>query len=114
MASRCSWCGDDPLYVKYHDEEWGIPVHDDRVLFEFLILESAQAGLSWISILRRRENYREAFLGFDPEKVSKLRQEDVETLMKNEGIIRNRKKIESAIGNAKIFLDIQKGLWQLR
>ncbi len=108
MASRCSWCGDDPLYVKYHDEEWGIPVHDDRVLFEFLILESAQAGLSWISILRRRENYREAFLGFDPEKVSKLRQEDVETLMKNEGIIRNRKKIESAIGNAKIFLDIQK------
>lgn len=108
MASRCSWCGDDPLYVKYHDEEWGIPVHDDRVLFEFLILESAQAGLSWISILRRRENYREAFLGFDPEKVSKLRQEDVETLMKNEGIIRNRKKIESAIGNAKIFLEIQK------
>lgn len=108
MTNRCSWCGEDPLYVKYHDEEWGVPVYDDRVLFEFLILESAQAGLSWISILKRRENYREAFLGFDPKKVSKLTEDDVESLVKNEGIIRNRKKIESAIGNAKVFLDIQK------
>jgi len=108
MTTRCSWCGDDPLYVKYHDEEWGVPVYDDRVLFEFLILESAQAGLSWISILKRRENYREAFHGFDPERVAKMTQDDVEELIKNEGIIRNRKKIESAIGNARAFLDIQK------
>lgn len=106
--NRCSWCGDDPLYVKYHDEEWGKPVHDDRVHFEFLILESAQAGLSWITILRRRENYREAFADYNPEVVATFNEEDVERLMQNEGIIRNRKKIEAAIGNAKAFLEIQR------
>lgn len=105
--NRCSWCGDDPLYVKYHDEEWGKPVHDDRIHFEFLVLESAQAGLSWITILRRRENYREAFAQFDPKVVASFTEDDVERLMLNEGIIRNRKKIEAAIGNAKAFLEIQ-------
>lgn len=106
--TRCSWCGTDPLYVKYHDEEWGKEVHDDRVLFEFLILESAQAGLSWITILRKRENYREAFAGFDPLLVAQFTQEDVERLLQNSGIIRNRQKIEAAINNAKRFLEVQK------
>lgn len=105
---RCSWCGNDPLYVKYHDEEWGKPVHDDLVHFEFLILESAQAGLSWITILRKREAYRKAFAEFDPKKVALFDESDVERLMQNAGIIRNRKKIEAAIGNAKAFLEIQK------
>ncbi len=105
---RCAWCGDDPLYVKYHDEEWGKPVHDDRVHFEFLILESAQAGLSWITILRKREAYRLAFAGFDPEKVAQFTQADVERLMADSGIVRNLRKIEAAINNARIFLDIQK------
>lgn len=105
--TRCTWCGTDPLYVKYHDEEWGKEVHDDRVLFEFLILESAQAGLSWLTILRRRENYRKAFSGFDPLKVSKYTQEDVDRLMQDSGIIRNRLKIEAAINNAKLFLKVQ-------
>ena len=106
--TRCSWCGTDPIYVKYHDEEWGVPVHDDRVLFEFLILESAQAGLSWITILRRRDGYRKAFADFDAEKVSKFTPEDVERLMQYPGIIRNRLKIMAAISNAKHFLEIQK------
>jgi len=106
--NRCTWCGDDPLYVKYHDEEWGKPVHDDRVHFEFLVLESAQAGLSWITILRRREAYKEAFASFDPIEVAKFTEDDVERLMLNAGIIRNRRKIEAAIGNAKVFLEIQK------
>lgn len=105
---RCAWCGDDPLYVQYHDEEWGKPVHDDRVHFEFLVLESAQAGLSWITILRKREAYREAFAQFDPVRVAGFTQDDVERLMENAGIVRNRRKIEAAITNAQIFLDIQK------
>ncbi|TZF86268.1 DNA-3-methyladenine glycosylase I (plasmid) [Pedobacter sp. BS3] len=105
---RCGWCGTDPLYVKYHDEEWGKEVHDDRILFEFLVLESAQAGLSWITILKRRENYREAFAGFDPVKVAQFTEKDVERLMQDTGIIRNRMKIEAAITNARLFLDIQK------
>ena len=106
--TRCLWPGTDPLYIKYHDEEWGKEVHDDRILFEFLILESAQAGLSWITILRKRENYRRAFAGFDPVKVSEFGAEDVERLMQDAGIIRNRLKIQAAITNAKLFLQVQK------
>lgn len=105
---RCSWSGSDPLYCKYHDEEWGIPVHDDRKLFEMLILEGAQAGLSWITILRKRENYRNAFDNFDPFLVSRYNSKKVKELLKNEGIVRNRLKIESAIQNAKIFLEVKK------
>ena len=105
--TRCSWCGTDPLYVKYHDEEWGKEVHDDKVLFEFLILESAQAGLSWITILKRREGYRKAFADFDATKVAKFTAEDVERLMQDTGIIRNRLKIQAAITNARLFLNIQ-------
>lgn len=105
---RCSWCGTDPLYVKYHDEEWGKKVHDDKILFEFLILESAQAGLSWITILRRREGYRKAFANFDVNKVAAFTNADVERLMQDEGIIRNRLKILTAINNAKLFIGIQK------
>src|SRR6201996_9306445 len=105
---RCSWCGTDPLYMKYHDEEWGKVTHDDKVLFEFLVLESAQAGLSWITILRRRENYRRAFAGFDVHKVAAFTNEDVERLMQDEGIIRNRLKILAAIKNAQLFIELQK------
>lgn len=104
---RCDWCGTDPLYQQYHDEEWGVPVTDDLGQFEFMILESAQAGLSWITILRKRENYRAAFAQFDPERVARFTQKDVERLMANPGIVRNRLKIESAITNAQHFLDIQ-------
>jgi DNA-3-methyladenine glycosylase I len=104
---RCAWAGTDPLYVEYHDKEWGVPVHDDRKLFEFLILEGAQAGLSWITILRKRENYRKAFAGFDPAKISKFGKAKIESLMKNAGIIRNRLKIESAVTNARAFLAVQ-------
>lgn len=104
---RCPWCGDDELYVKYHDEEWGVPVHDDRKHFEFLVLESAQAGLSWITILRRRENYRRAYAGFDPRVVAKYDEKKIEAMMKDEGIIRNIRKIESSINNARRFLEIQ-------
>jgi len=104
---RCSWCGTDPLYMKYHDEEWGKPVHDDKTLFEFLVLESAQAGLSWITILRRREGYRKAFADFDVKKVAEFNEHDVERLMQDEGIIRNRLKILAAINNAKLFIDVQ-------
>lgn len=104
---RCKWCGTDPLYIKYHDEEWGKPVHDDKVLFEFLILEGAQAGLSWITILRRREGYRKAFANFEVEKVAAFTETDVERLMQDEGIIRNRLKVMSAIQNAKLFIQIQ-------
>ncbi|NJL43991.1 MAG: DNA-3-methyladenine glycosylase I [Nitrosarchaeum sp.] len=106
-CSVCGWCGSDPLYVKYHDEEWGVPVHDDRKLFEFLVLEGAQAGLSWLTVLRRREGYRRAFAGFDPECVARFAQEDVDRLMGDSGIIRNRLKILSAISNARCFLRIQ-------
>lgn len=105
---RCGWCGTDPLYIKYHDEEWGRLVEDDKTLFEFLLLESAQAGLSWITILRRREGYRKAFAGFDVNKVSQFTEKDVERLMQDEGIIRNRLKIVSTISNAKLFIEIQK------
>lgn len=105
---RCSWCGTDALYRKYHDEEWGKPVQDDHILFEFLILESAQAGLSWITILRRRENYQKAFADFNAVKVAQFTAADVERLMLDEGIIRNRLKILSAINNAQIFLQLQK------
>jgi DNA-3-methyladenine glycosylase I len=104
---RCAWCGTDPLYVCYHDEEWGVPVHDERKHFEFLILEGAQAGLSWITILRKRENYREAFAGFDPGRVARFGKREVARLLKNPGIVRNRLKIESAIKNARAFLDVQ-------
>lgn len=105
---RCDWCGNDELYVKYHDEEWGVPVHDDKIHFEFLVLESAQAGLSWITVLKKRENYRKAYDGFDPIKVAKYDEQKVEDLLSNPGIIRNRKKIEASINNAKCFLEIQK------
>lgn len=105
---RCSWCGNDPLYIKYHDEEWGKPVRDDHILFEFLILEGAQAGLSWITILRRREGYRQAFAGFDVKKVAAFNADDVERLMNDPEIIRNRLKINSAVSNAKLFIGIQK------
>jgi len=105
---RCGWCGTDPLYVTYHDEEWGKPVYDDRTLFEFLVLEGAQAGLSWMTILRRREGYRKAFANFDPVRVAQFTPADAERLMQDNGIIRNRLKIQSTIRNAQIFLDIQK------
>jgi DNA-3-methyladenine glycosylase I len=104
---RCAWCGTDPLYLRYHDEEWGVPVHDERKHFEFLILEGAQAGLSWITILRKRENYREAFAGFDPARVARFGKREVTRLLKNPGIVRNRLKIESAIKNARAFLEVQ-------
>lgn len=105
---RCLWPGNDELYIKYHDEEWGKEVHDDKKLFEFLILESAQAGLSWITILRRREGYRKAFADFEVEKVAAFTQDDVERLMQDAAIIRNRAKIESAVTNAQKFIEIQK------
>lgn len=108
MKPRCRWCGSDPLYVRYHDEEWGVPVHDDRTLFEFLILEGAQAGLSWITILRKREAYREAFANFDARKVARIDGRRRRTLMNNPGIVRNRLKIESTVTNAQAFLAVQK------
>jgi len=106
-ASRCPWCGDDPLYIAYHDQEWGRPQHHDDKLFEMLILEGAQAGLSWITILRKREGYRRAFHGFDPNKVAAMTELDVERLMQDSGIVRNRLKINSAIRNARVFLQMQ-------
>ncbi|MFZ5966049.1 MAG: DNA-3-methyladenine glycosylase I [Bacillota bacterium] len=107
MNKRCSWAGEEQIYIDYHDHEWGVPVHDDRVLFEFLILEGAQAGLSWITILKKRENYRKAFDDFDPEKIVRYDEEKIKELMEDKGIIRNRRKIEAAIKNAKAFLKIQ-------
>jgi DNA-3-methyladenine glycosylase I len=101
MKTRCEWCGSDPLYVDYHDKEWGVPVHNDRLLFEFLILEGAQAGLSWLTILKRREGYRKAFDQFDVERIAHYTQQDVARLLADEGIIRNRLKVESAIRNAR-------------
>src|SRR5512137_374969 len=91
---RCAWCGTDPLYVRYHDEEWGVPVHDDLTHFEFLLLEGAQAGLSWITVLRKRESYREAFAGFDPERVARFGRKEITRLLGNPGIVRNRLKVE--------------------
>ena len=105
---RCEWAGSDPLYVEYHDNEWGIPQHDDRKLFEMLILEGAQAGLSWITILKKRENYRKAFDNFNAEKVAKYDDRKFQQLMANEGIVRNRLKINATIENAKAFLRVQK------
>jgi DNA-3-methyladenine glycosylase I len=104
---RCAWSGTDPLYVAYHDEEWGVPVHDDRVLFEFLVLEGAQAGLSWITILRKRDAYRRAFDRFDPRKVARYDQGKVAALLADSRIVRNRAKIASAIKNARAFLEVQ-------
>ncbi|WP_195460769.1 DNA-3-methyladenine glycosylase I [Alistipes sp. D31t1_170403_E11] len=107
INTRCGWAGTDELYIKYHDEEWGKLVTDDNVLFEFLVLESAQAGLSWITILRKREGYRKAFHGFDVKKVAQMTPEDIERLMQFDGIVKNRLKIKSTINNAKLFMAIQ-------
>lgn len=104
---RCGWAGNDPLYQGYHDQEWGVPVHDDRQLFEFLTLEGAQAGLSWITILRKREFYRAAFAGFDPEVVARFDETKVAELLGNPGIVRNRLKVASSITNAQAFLKVQ-------
>lgn len=104
---RCGWCGTDPIYCAYHDNEWGIPLYDKRKLFELLILEGAQAGLSWITVLRKRDNYRAAFDQFDPVKIARYTPARIEKLMQNEGIIRNRLKIESAIKNAKAYLALE-------
>ncbi|MFS8065465.1 MAG: DNA-3-methyladenine glycosylase I, partial [Byssovorax sp.] len=104
---RCPWPGEDPLYVDYHDREWGVPLHDDRRLFELLILEGAQAGLSWITVLRKRESYRAAFDGFDAEKIARYGDAEVATLLANPGIVRNRLKVLATIQNAKAFLAVQ-------
>jgi DNA-3-methyladenine glycosylase I len=106
--SRCSWCGDDPLYIQYHDEEWGVPVHADRKLFEMLLLEGFQAGLSWITILRKRENFRKAFRGFDAEKIARFKRSDLDRLMLDAGIVRNRLKIEGTVQSAKAYLAVRK------
>jgi DNA-3-methyladenine glycosylase I len=108
MITRCSWAGSDSLYIDYHDQEWGVPIHDDRLLFEFLILEGAQAGLSWETILKKRENYRKAFDGFDPGTVARYGRRKVAELLQDAGIVRNRLKIGAAISNAKAFLELQK------
>ncbi len=119
MIERCWWCGDDPLYIAYHDEEWGVPVHEDRMLFEMLLLEGFQAGLSWITILRKRENFRKAFRGFDPGKIARFTPKDLERLMNDPGIVRNRLKVEGSVKNARAYLEILDGggtfddfLWQ--
>ncbi|MBI9105931.1 MAG: DNA-3-methyladenine glycosylase I [Spirochaetales bacterium] len=108
MKTRCAWCGEDPLYTKYHDEEWGLPTHDDRQLFELIVLEGAQAGLSWITILRKRDNYRAAFDNFDVLKVANYGEKKIAELLGNAGIVRNKLKIRSAISNAKAFIEVQK------
>ena len=108
MKKRCEWAGSDPLYIEYHDNEWGVPLHDDRKIFEMLVLEGAQAGLNWLTVLRKRENYRKAFDNFDPTKVAKYDSEKFQKLLANEGIIRNKLKIYSAIQNARAFLEVQK------
>ena len=107
MMGRCTWCGDDPLYVTYHDKEWGVPVRDDHKLFEFLILEGAQAGLSWITILRKRQGYRELFDQYDAEKIARYSDKKLDTLLLNPQIIRNRLKVYGARKNARAFLDLQ-------
>lgn len=104
--TRCTWCGDDPLYTAYHDKEWGVPLYDDQALFEFLMLEGAQAGLSWITILRKRENYQEAFDQFDPEKIARYDDAKRAELLSNPGIVRNKLKVNAFIVNAQIYLDI--------
>jgi DNA-3-methyladenine glycosylase I len=105
---RCAWAGTDPRMIAYHDQEWGVPVHDDRLLFEFLTLEGAQAGLSWQTILNKRDAYREAFAGFDPAKVARFYSRRIERLLTNPGIVRNRLKIESTVSNARVFLEVQR------
>lgn len=119
MKNRCEWVGSNPLSTGYHDEEWGVPLHDDKRHFEFLILDGAQAGLSWLTILKKRENYREAFDGFEPSKIARYRENKIETLLRNPGIVRNRLKVQSAVANANAFLKIQdefgsfdKYIWQ--
>ncbi len=106
--TRCTWCGDDVLYIEYHDREWGTPVYDDATLFEFLILETFQAGLSWITILRKRENFRKAFDNFDYKKIARYSEEKYESLLQDAGIIRNKLKIKATISNAQLFIEIQK------
>ena len=107
MRIRCAWAGTDPLLIRYHDTEWGVPLHDDRRLFEFLVLEGAQAGLSWVTILRKREHYRLAFDGFDPQRVAAYDADRIAQLLGNPNIVRNRRKIEAAVRNARVFLEIQ-------
>lgn len=104
---RCSWCGTDPLYVAYHDEEWGVPVKDDQTLFEFLVLETFQAGLSWITILKKREHFRKAFDQFDYKKIAKYKQAKIDKLLQNEGIVRNKLKVNATVTNAQAFMKIQ-------
>jgi DNA-3-methyladenine glycosylase I len=106
-ARRCPWCGKDPLYVAYHDHEWGVPVREDRTLFEFLVLEGAQAGLAWITILRKRQGYRVAFDGFDPERVARYGERKIASLLADPGIVRNRQKVTAAVANARAFLEVQ-------
>lgn len=108
MTTRCAWAGSDPLYVAYHDTEWGVPLHDERALFEFLTLECQQAGLSWITVLRKRDNYRKAFFNFDPKKVAKMTDEHIEERLLDTGLIRNRLKLYSVRSNAVAFLAVQK------
>jgi len=108
VRPRCGWVTEEPLYVRYHDEEWGRPVHDDRTLFEFLVLEGAQAGLSWWTVLRKREGYRRAFAGFDPERVARFRPARIEALMQDQAIVRNRAKVTSAVENARAFLELRR------
>ena len=108
MKTRCSWAGTDPLYIRYHDSEWGVPIHDDRRFFEFLILEGAQAGLSWLTVLKKRPSYRKAFDGFDPRKVAAYNARKIKELIADAGIIRNRLKIEAALQNAVSFLAVQR------
>ena len=107
MTTRCGWVPEDPMYISYHDQEWGVPVHSDRLLFEFLILEGAQAGLSWSTILKKRENYRLAFGDFDPVKVASYDEEKIARLLNNPGIVRNRLKVNAAVTNARAFLAVQ-------
>ena len=108
MKIRCGWAKSDPLYTEYHDKEWGVPIHNDRKLFEMLMLEGAQAGLSWITILRKRENYRRAFGGFNPTKIANYDRRKIKSLLANDGIVRNKLKVEAAVANAKAFLHTQK------
>ena len=119
MKNRCEWVGRHPLSREYHDDEWGVPLHEDRRHFEFLVLDGAQAGLSWLTILKKRENYREAFDGFEPSKIARYRENKIEKLLRNPGIVRNRLKVQSAVANANAFLKIQdefgsfdKYIWQ--
>ena len=107
MINRCPWAGSDPVYIAYHDEEWGVPVHDDRKLFEFIVLEGAQAGLSWLTILKRRQGYKKAFADFDVQRVARFTPEKIEKLLLDPGIIRNRLKVTAAVTNARAFINIQ-------